>query len=82
MIAILGAGSLGRLWAASLPLGQVAFVPRPSKNRVSLNRPNHDQPNQPVHYRFQATDPGCHWRAAWLVSRGAAGKKVPGCCRE
>lgn len=29
MIAILGAGSLGRLWAATLPAGQVAFVPRP-----------------------------------------------------
>lgn len=29
MIAILGAGSLGRLWAASLPAGEVAFVPRP-----------------------------------------------------
>ncbi|MGC8121524.1 ketopantoate reductase family protein [Marinobacter sp. VGCF2001] len=29
MIAILGAGSLGRLWAATLSAGQVAFVPRP-----------------------------------------------------
>lgn len=48
MIAILGAGSLGRLWAASLPPGQVAFVPRPGANRVSLN--------PPVRYRFQATD--------------------------
>lgn len=31
MIAILGAGSLGRLWAAKLPAGQVAFVPRPGQ---------------------------------------------------
>ena len=29
MIAILGAGSLGRLWAASLPAHDVAFVPKP-----------------------------------------------------
>jgi len=29
MIAILGAGSLGRLWAASLPPDTTAFVPRP-----------------------------------------------------
>lgn len=29
MIGILGAGSLGRLWAALLPQGQVAFLPRP-----------------------------------------------------
>lgn len=29
MIAILGAGSLGRLWAARLPAGRVAFIPRP-----------------------------------------------------
>ncbi len=41
MIAILGAGSLGRLWAATLPARQVAFVPRPGQ------RP------EPVHYRFQ-----------------------------
>lgn len=32
MIAILGAGSLGRLWAAKLPAGQVAFVPRPEQS--------------------------------------------------
>ncbi len=31
MIAILGAGSMGRLWAAALPAGQVAFVPRPGQ---------------------------------------------------
>lgn len=41
MIAILGAGSLGRLWAATLPAGQVAFVPRPG------------QTPDPVRYRFQ-----------------------------
>ena len=41
MIAILGAGSLGRLWAATLPAGQVAFVPRPG------------QTPDPVCYRFQ-----------------------------
>ncbi|GAA0851288.1 2-dehydropantoate 2-reductase [Marinobacter szutsaonensis] len=32
MIGILGAGSLGRLWAALLPQGQVAFLPRPDAN--------------------------------------------------
>src|SRR5690554_269703 len=41
MIAILGAGSLDRLWAATLPAGQVAFVSRPGQ------RP------KPVHYRLQ-----------------------------
>ncbi|HET8849752.1 MAG TPA: 2-dehydropantoate 2-reductase [Marinobacter sp.] len=48
MIAILGAGSLGRLWAASLPPGQVSFVPRPSTERFALN--------PPVCYRFQTAD--------------------------
>ena len=41
MIAILGAGSLGRLWAATLPAGQVAFVPRPGRTP------------EPACYRFQ-----------------------------
>jgi len=41
MIAILGAGSLGRLWAATLPAGQVAFVPRP------------EQPGGQLNYRFR-----------------------------
>jgi len=41
VIAILGAGSLGRLWAASLPPGRVAFVPRPG------------QSPDPVAYRFR-----------------------------
>jgi 2-dehydropantoate 2-reductase len=40
MIAILGAGSLGRLWAATLPAGRVAFVPRPGQHPEA------------VHYRF------------------------------
>ncbi|MGM0952625.1 MAG: ketopantoate reductase family protein [Pseudomonadota bacterium] len=44
MIAILGAGSLGRLWAATLPAGQVAFVPRPERTPPSL------------HYRFRPLD--------------------------
>jgi 2-dehydropantoate 2-reductase len=44
MIAILGAGSMGRLWAATLPAGQVAFVPRPGQTPA------------PVCYRFQPID--------------------------
>ncbi|QBM16655.1 2-dehydropantoate 2-reductase [Marinobacter sp. JH2] len=36
MIAILGAGSMGRLWAAKLPARQVAFVPRPEQSLESL----------------------------------------------
>ncbi|NWO05524.1 MAG: 2-dehydropantoate 2-reductase [Alteromonadaceae bacterium] len=36
MIAILGAGSLGRLWAASLPAGRAAFVPRPGAPSDSI----------------------------------------------
>ena len=44
MIAILGAGSMGRLWAATLPAGQVAFVPRPGQAPDS------------VCYRFQPID--------------------------
>lgn len=31
MIAILGAGSLGRLWAASLPAHDTVFIPRPAQ---------------------------------------------------
>ncbi|KXS53160.1 MAG: 2-dehydropantoate 2-reductase [Marinobacter sp. T13-3] len=41
MIAILGAGSLGRLWAASLPPGRAAFVPRP------------EAPSDSIRYHFQ-----------------------------
>ena len=41
MIAILGAGAMGRLWAASLPAGQTAFIPRPGQ-----------APDRPAHYRF------------------------------
>ena len=36
MIAILGAGSLGRLWAASLPPGRAAFVPRPGASSDAI----------------------------------------------
>ena len=55
MIAILGAGSLGRLWAAKLPAGQVAFVPRP------------EQSLEPLAYRFrplQGPDASVH--ITWL----------------
>ncbi|MBW7469435.1 2-dehydropantoate 2-reductase [Marinobacter sp. M216] len=45
MIAILGAGSLGRLWAASLPAHDTAFIPRPGQT-----------PTESVTYRFQALD--------------------------
>ena len=41
MVAILGAGSLGRLWAASLPPGRAAFVPRPGV------------PSDSIRYQFQ-----------------------------
>jgi len=41
VIAILGAGSLGRLWAASLPPGRAAFVPRPGV------------PSDAIRYQFQ-----------------------------
>lgn len=44
MVAILGAGSLGRLWAATLPAGQVAFVPRPG------------QMPEPACYRFHPVE--------------------------
>lgn len=42
MIAIMGAGSLGRLWAASLPAQSAAFVPRPGA-----------LPADPVRFDFQ-----------------------------
>ncbi|MGM0769537.1 MAG: ketopantoate reductase family protein [Pseudomonadota bacterium] len=45
MIAILGAGSLGRLWAASLPAGRVAFIPRPDQTA-----------GEAVSYRFRSLD--------------------------
>ncbi len=42
MIAILGAGSMGRLWAASLPTDTTAFVPRPGHTGTGM-----------VEFRFQ-----------------------------
>lgn len=45
MIAILGAGSLGRLWAASLPAHETAFVPRPGQTDMA-----------PVHFHFKEVD--------------------------
>src|SRR5690554_872417 len=44
MLAILGAGAIGRLWAATLPAGQVAFVPRPGPA------------SEPVRFRFVPHD--------------------------
>ena len=56
MIAILGAGSLGRLWAASLPAGRVAFVPRPSGS-----------PKTDLRYRFRSFDgPEAVIQVPWL----------------
>lgn len=56
MIAILGAGSLGRLWAAALPPGQVAFVPRPA------------QPGGQLSYRFRPFQgPEYPVRIPWLI---------------
>ncbi|GGC79519.1 ketopantoate reductase family protein [Marinobacter halophilus] len=56
MIAILGAGSLGRLWAATLPAGQVAFVPRP------------EQPAGQLSYRFRPFDgPEYQVRIPWIM---------------
>jgi len=45
MIGILGAGSLGRLWAASLPAGKVAFIARPGES-----------PGADLVYRFRPFD--------------------------
>ncbi|MBZ2169906.1 ketopantoate reductase family protein [Marinobacter sp. F4216] len=45
MIAILGAGAMGRLWAASLPAHETAFVPRPGQTNTA-----------PVHFHFQEVD--------------------------
>lgn len=56
MIAILGAGSLGRLWAAKLPAGQVAFVPRP------------EQPVEPLAYLFRPLQgPDVSVQIPWLT---------------
>lgn len=60
MIAILGAGSLGRLWAATLPAGRVAFVPRP------------EQPAGHLSYRFRPFDgPDYPVRIPWLTATHA-----------
>lgn len=45
MIGILGAGSLGRLWAASLPAGSAAFIARPGES-----------PGTDIGYRFRPFD--------------------------
>ena len=36
MIGLLGAGALGRLWAARLPVGQVVYLPRPGQPAPTL----------------------------------------------
>lgn len=57
MIAILGAGSLGRLWAASLPAGQAAFIPRPGAVL----------PSPDLRYRFRPpADPSFTVQIPWL----------------
>ncbi|WP_203301079.1 ketopantoate reductase family protein [Marinobacter sediminum] len=45
MIAILGAGAMGRLWAASLPADEPAFIARPGHS-----------PSTPLSYNFRALD--------------------------
>lgn len=45
MIAILGAGAMGRLWAASLPADESAFIARPGQS-----------PGTPLSYTFLALD--------------------------
>ncbi|MEP5176290.1 ketopantoate reductase family protein [Marinobacter alexandrii] len=45
MIAILGAGAMGRLWAASLPADETAFIARPGHS-----------PSTPLSYNFLALD--------------------------
>ncbi|MEX2473966.1 ketopantoate reductase family protein [Marinobacter sp.] len=58
MIAILGAGSLGRLWAALLPAGRVAFIPRPD-NKASASS---------LAYRFQSISGAISTvRVPWLA---------------
>jgi len=53
MIGILGAGALGRLWAALLPPGQVCYLPRPEQPAPS-----------PLHYVLHT--PEQHTRAVTL----------------
>lgn len=59
MIGILGAGSLGRLWAALLPEGQSCFLPRPDADPAAL----------PVRYTFHRIDGKCEAiTRPWLAS--------------
>ncbi|WP_417567897.1 ketopantoate reductase family protein [Marinobacter sp.] len=58
MIAILGAGSLGRLWAASLPSGRVAFIARPA-----------ELPGASIRYRFRPFNgPETDIHVPWLTA--------------
>ncbi len=62
MIAILGAGSLGRLWAASLPAGQVAFIARPGASQGATG----------IRYRFRPlTDSETTIEVPWLRASDA-----------
>ncbi|MCK7552421.1 MULTISPECIES: ketopantoate reductase family protein [Marinobacter] len=62
MIAILGAGSLGRLWAASLPAGQAAFIARPGASQTVAG----------IRYRFRPlTDSETTVQVPWLRARDA-----------
>ncbi|WP_373001190.1 ketopantoate reductase family protein [Marinobacter sp.] len=56
MIGILGAGSLGRLWAASMPPGSAAFIARPDES-----------PGSDLGYRFRPFNgPESIARVPWL----------------
>lgn len=56
MIGILGAGALGRLWAARLPAGSAAFIPRPGK-----------APGADTRYRFRPVNgPETGIHVPWL----------------
>ncbi|WP_372987554.1 ketopantoate reductase family protein [Marinobacter sp.] len=59
MIGILGAGSLGRLWAALLPQHQVAFLPRPDADPAPAT----------LSYTFESIQDGQHTISLpWLQS--------------
>ncbi|MBW0149476.1 ketopantoate reductase family protein [Marinobacter arenosus] len=63
MIAILGAGALGRLWAASLPAHETVFVPRPATS-----------PSEPLAYTFQRLDGTEHpVSVPWLTASDTPG---------
>ena len=58
MIAILGAGSLGRLWSASLPAGRAAFIARAA-----------GPPGADIRYRFRPFDgPESDIHVPWLTA--------------